>query len=108
MRFKQSAIKNQQSTILHFKCPHCRQSIALQLVEGDASPPAADLTARLVGLPIRQCQVLSLLCEGLTIKQMAGRLGLHPRTVGLHIRGLKERFGAENIAQLVRLCSLAE
>ena len=62
-----------------------------------ASTPAADVTIPLVGLPQRQRQVLSLLCEGLTIKQIAGRLGLHPRTVGLHIRGLKERFGAENM-----------
>ena len=94
------------SSIIRIRCPHCRQPIALQLVEGDASTDAPDLAAGLLGLPIRQRQVLSLLAEGLTTKQVAARLGLHPRTVGLHIRRLKERFGAENIPHLIRLCNL--
>jgi DNA-binding CsgD family transcriptional regulator len=51
----------------------------------------------------RQGQVLSLLSQGFTTKQIVGRLGLHPRTVGLHIRRLKERFHAENIPHLIRL-----
>jgi DNA-binding NarL/FixJ family response regulator len=110
--------------MIHILCPHCRHTIALQLVDGDASAPAADRQgdqgsqgdqagmdgmpgrAGLLGLPElprRQCQVLSLLSQGFTTKQIAGRLGLHPRTVGLHIRHLKERFHAENIPHLIRL-----
>ena len=99
-------INNHQSPILNFLCPHCRHTLTLQLVESAPAPPASDLPAGLLGLPTlpqRQCQVLSLLAEGCTTKQIAVRLGLHPRTVGLHIRNLKERFGAENIPHLIRL-----
>ena len=96
-------ILNQQSAIYNVLCPHCRHPIALQLVDGDPATPALD---RVAGLPVRQCQVLNLLSQGLTTKQIAARLGLHPRTVGLHILWLKERFQAENIAHLIRLCDL--
>jgi DNA-binding NarL/FixJ family response regulator len=96
--------------ILNLLCPHCRHPIALQLVDSVASPPASDLDAGLLGLPTlpqRQYQVLSLLAQGCTTKQIAARLGLHPRTVGLHIRSLKDHFGAENIPHLIKLCNLA-
>jgi hypothetical protein len=69
-------------------------------MDGVSSPPAPDLTDSLLGLSQPQCQVLSLVCEELTIQQIVGWLGLHPRTVGLYIRGLKERFWAENIPPL--------
>jgi DNA-binding CsgD family transcriptional regulator len=96
--------------MIHFLCPHCRHTIALQLVEGEDCPiNAPDPVEGLLELPVlpkRECQVLSLLCQGLTIRQVAARLGLHPRTVGVHIRRLKERFGAENIPHLIRLCRL--
>ncbi len=101
-----SPINNHQSPILNFLCPHCRHPITLQLVDSHAPAPAPDPAAGLLGLPTlpqRQCQVLSLLAEGCTTKQIALRLGLHPRTVGLHIRNLKERFGAENIPHLIKL-----
>ncbi len=93
--------------MINLLCPHCRHLIALQLVDN----PAPDLVAGLqqvLGLPQRQCQVLSLLAQGCTTKQIAVRLGLHPRTVGLHIQHLKEHFHAENIPHLIRLCKLPE
>jgi len=93
--------------MINFLCPHCRHRIALELVQGgDASSTDLEQAAGLPMLPKRQCQVLSLLSEGFTTRQIAARLGLHPRTVGLHIRRLKERFGAENIPHLIRLCNL--
>lgn len=49
----------------------------------------------------RQRQVLQALAEGLTTKQIALRLGLHPRTVALHVAALKARFGSHTRAQSV-------
>jgi DNA-binding NarL/FixJ family response regulator len=99
--------------MINFLCPHCRHPIALQLVDSDPAPaplapdPLAGLALvpGLSTLPQRQCQVLNLLAEGCTTKQIAARLNLHPRTVGLHIQHLKERFHAENIPHLIRLVS---
>ena len=50
----------------------------------------------------RQRQILLLLAHGLTNKEIAVRLKLHPRTVALHIAALNEFFGARSRAQAVR------
>jgi DNA-binding NarL/FixJ family response regulator len=50
----------------------------------------------------RQRQVLNLLARGLTNKEIAARLKMHPRTVSNHIRALKQTFGASSRAQSVR------
>ncbi len=49
----------------------------------------------------RQRQVLQQLSEGLTTKQIALRLGIHPNTVNMHIRRLKDRLGANTRAEFV-------
>ena len=43
-----------------------------------------------------------LLAHGLSNKEIAVRLKLHPRTVALHIAALKEVFGASSRAQSVQ------
>jgi DNA-binding NarL/FixJ family response regulator len=50
----------------------------------------------------RQRQILLLLAHGLTNKEIAIRLKLHPRTVALHIAALNEFFGTRSRAQAVR------
>jgi DNA-binding NarL/FixJ family response regulator len=50
----------------------------------------------------RQRQVLRLLAHGLSNKEIAARLHLHPRTVALHMAALKEFFGASSPAQSVK------
>jgi DNA-binding NarL/FixJ family response regulator len=50
----------------------------------------------------RQRQILLMLAHGLTNKEIAVRLKLHPRTVALHIAALNEFFGARSRAQSVR------
>ena len=61
--------------------------------------PAAEIR-RL--LKPRQRQILLLLAHGLTNKEIAVRLKLHPRTVALHIAALNEFFGARSRAQSVK------
>jgi DNA-binding CsgD family transcriptional regulator len=50
----------------------------------------------------RQRQVLLLLAQGLSIKEIAAQLNLHPRTVAMHIATLKGLFGAGSRAQFIR------
>ena len=49
----------------------------------------------------RQRQVLQGLADGLTTRQIALRLGLHERTVDLHIAEIKRRFGTNSRMQSV-------
>ena len=49
----------------------------------------------------RQRQILLLLAHGLTNKETAVQLGLHPRTVAQHIAALKVLFGASSRAQSI-------
>ena len=50
----------------------------------------------------RQRQVLQLLAEGKSMKQVAGALGLTARTVAYHKYAMMETLGAESSADLIR------
>ena len=54
-----------------------------------------------VRLTRRQLQVLQCIVKGMTAKQIARQLGLHPNTTAMHIANLKKRLGAETLAQSV-------
>ncbi len=54
-----------------------------------------------LNLSPRQLQVLQALADGLTTKQIAAHLGLHVRTVDLHIAAIKRRFGTTSRMQSV-------
>ena len=54
----------------------------------------------------RQRQIIQLLSEGLTIKEIAARLKLHPRTVSLHIAEIKSRLGGSTLSQSVGRATL--
>ena len=65
----------------------------------DLARPALDEIRRL--LKPRQRQVLLLLAHGLSNKEIAVQLNLHPRTVAMHIATLKDLFGASSRAQSI-------
>ena len=50
----------------------------------------------------RQRQILLLLAHGLSNKEIAVQLGLHPRTVAQHIAALKALLGASSRAHFIR------
>ena len=68
-----------------------------------ADAELADRRARFEGLTERQRQVLELAVEGLSNKEIAGRLGISFRTVEIHRAWMMERMGARNLAELVRM-----
>ncbi|TBR25728.1 response regulator transcription factor [bacterium] len=57
--------------------------------------PAADLTAR-------EREVLTLVAEGLSSKQIAAELSIGPRTVETHRERLMDKLGVKNAVDLVR------
>jgi DNA-binding NarL/FixJ family response regulator len=50
----------------------------------------------------RQLDVLDCLSQGLTGKQIAGRLNIHQRSVSLHISALKHNLDANTAAECVQ------
>lgn len=52
-------------------------------------------------LSARQRQVLKLMCEGLTNKRIAKRLGISPGTVKVHVSDVFRRTGARNRAEAI-------
>lgn len=63
----------------------------------------AELEARVGELRQRHRQVLDLVVEGLTSKQIGDRLGISTRTVENYRAAVMEHVGVGNIAQLVRM-----
>ncbi|MBQ0960082.1 response regulator transcription factor [Ideonella sp. 4Y11] len=58
--------------------------------------------ARHAQLSQREREVLGLIVEGLTNKEIGRALGLSPRTVETHRANLFAKLGAESLAQLIR------
>ena len=50
----------------------------------------------------RELEVLRLICEGLTTKQIALQLGVAFKTAASHRSSLMEKAGAGNVVHLVR------
>jgi len=77
---------------------------ASRLVRG-AQPSAFernDKAARYLGISAREAEVLELLAEGLSNKQIARRLAVSPNTVKTHVARLYEKLGAERRTQAVQ------
>jgi DNA-binding CsgD family transcriptional regulator len=65
-----------------------------------AAPGSLQRSSDLV-LTRRQQDVLQCLAEGMTTKEIAIQLDLHPRTIAMHVAALKRRLGASTRAQSV-------
>lgn len=74
-----------------------RQQGDVVVVTHSAPMPDADLPK----LSRRELQVLVFLGEGLTMAEIALKLGLRPRTVRGYVASMKARLDAHNIQQLV-------
>jgi DNA-binding NarL/FixJ family response regulator len=86
----------------------------LGIREGDLPMPrrlAAELVRELVrpmapggdgGLSERELEVLQLVADGLTDRDIADALGISPRTVGSHVGNILSKLGARNRAEAAR------
>lgn len=63
----------------------------------------SQLKERMAELSSRQREVMQLVAEGLSNKEIAARLGISPRTVENYRAWVMERMGAANVAELVRM-----
>lgn len=83
--------------------------------DGDLPMPrrmAAELVQELLGSPTsgrtvsglsgREMEVLKLVTDGLTDREIGAALGISPRTVGRHVGSLLDKLGARNRAEAAR------
>lgn len=56
----------------------------------------------------REREVVALICEGLPSKQIAEKMGISMNTVANHRARLRQKTGAANTAELIRLVMLAD
>jgi DNA-binding NarL/FixJ family response regulator len=75
--------------------------IAKDLVQAAIADTASD-TGSQDRLPMRQREILQLVAEGLTLKEMASTLGLSPKTVEYHKSKLMEQLGLHTTAELTK------
>jgi DNA-binding NarL/FixJ family response regulator len=57
------------------------------------------------GVTPREAEVLTLLAEGLSTRDIAARLYLSPKTVERHIANLATKLGVESRSELVSLAA---
>jgi len=75
--------------------------VAKQIVSGQVQP-GGDTSSGLQRLTPRQREILQLVAEGNSTKQIAGKLGVSVKTVETHRAQLMERLDIHDIAGLVR------
>jgi two-component system, LuxR family, response regulator FixJ len=68
----------------------------------------AELVARMAELSPRQREVMQLVADGLSNKQIAQQLGISSRTVENYRAWVMERMAAANVAELVRKVLLVQ
>jgi two-component system response regulator FixJ len=83
-------------------------ALAAEQVQRSRESQRQELLQRVAELSPRQREVMQLVAEGLSNKQIALRLGISPRTVENYRAWVMERMGAGNIADLVRKVLLIE
>lgn len=71
----------------------------VQHLASATNPPAARPQGGLPGVSPREEEVLALLANGLTDREIAERLGISPRTVETHVGSLLNKLGVRNRAQ---------
>jgi DNA-binding NarL/FixJ family response regulator len=63
----------------------------------------SDASERIARLTAHQREILRMLAEGLSAKEIAKKLDISSRTVESHKYQIMESLGAENSAELIRL-----
>ncbi|WP_395022339.1 response regulator FixJ [Dongia sp.] len=75
--------------------------------QGQREYEAAQITAKVNGLSIRERQVLDGLIAGRANKTIAHDLEISPRTVEIHRANVMTKMGAGSLSELVRMALLA-
>jgi FixJ family two-component response regulator len=84
------------------------KAVYFSRLKSNANADLAEFCTRIAELSNRQREVMNLVVQGLSSKEIAKQLNTSPRTIDVHRAWIMERTGSHNIAQLVRLTTLLE
>jgi FixJ family two-component response regulator len=83
-----------------------RRSIAIDAEWRRWQREARDILERLNSLSVRQREILDLIVDGLSTREIAGRLDESSETIEAHRRIVMRRMAARSAVDLVRMASL--
>jgi DNA-binding NarL/FixJ family response regulator len=84
-----------------------RGQIALsEEVKGIMARPSSIMPQGFPTLTGREKEILPLIAEGLTTIDIGTKLFISPLTIETHRRNLMQKFGAKNVAELIKLATL--
>ncbi len=81
--------------------PAVSRQVLANYIRGQAAQ--SSVGNRQVALTPRQREILNLIADGFTTKEIAARLDISPKTVEFHRDELMKKLGARNMAHLVHL-----
>ena len=84
-----------------------QSAVAEDAVHAEADQRSATLEQRFSGLSPRETEILDLVIEGKTSKQIARQLGISDKTVDVHRTNLMRKVGVTSVAELVKLAVTA-
>lgn len=83
-----------------------REALALDTERRDTRTQQTQMSTRYERLTEREREILSLVADGRTSKEIARALGISPRTVEVHRSHIMEKLDAGSLADLIRIAQL--
>jgi two-component system, NarL family, nitrate/nitrite response regulator NarL len=84
-------------------CPGALCAVLFRYFESDASSLPCTSSKRRLGLSRRELQLIPLIAQGLTNKEIANHFSLSEQTVKNHLYRMKHKIGAEDRLEMVQL-----
>ena len=84
-------------------CPGSLCAVLFKYFESDASSLSVASSRRRMGLSRREQQLIPLIAQGLTNKEIANHFSLSEQTVKNHLYRMKHKIGAEDRLEMVQL-----
>ena len=84
-------------------CPGSLCAVLFKYFESDASSLSVVSARRRMGLSRREQQIIPLIAQGLTNKEIANHFSLSEQTVKNHLYRMKHKIGAEDRLEMVQL-----
>ena len=84
-------------------CPGALCAVLFRYFESDAASLPCASGRRRLGLSRRELQLIPLIAQGLTNKEIANHFSLSEQTVKNHLYRMKHKIGAEDRFEMVQL-----